>query len=364
MNITTTTCDRILPAKDLPCAHYLPVDTGEGGVCKLGIFFRCPEAIKAKAMRTSHSTIQDWLRCRRMCWYRDIKGLTLKPEYKSSALNMGSLWDILNDWIYEEAVIKSVHHDHVDYELDELKFRMVDKVREYIVKHHMNDYDVAKVRAVYKAHKDYIDPELDGYVGSQREFIYHHWDNDVGDVLVRGFYDRLYNNGFHECKFTSDEKYYNNVWSIRAQVGTYFLANENLEWCDMKIIQKPAQKVLQPTKSRAEEETPDEYERRIYNDIIRFPSKYFIGFDKERRWYGIRFYRKEFDLKEIQKRYGDILREMAEAQERGSYYHDERNCWMYNQMCDYYSVCTNGGYASEEKFEIRKRDITEEEEDG
>jgi hypothetical protein len=81
------------------------------------------------------------------------------------------------------------------------------------------------------------------------------------------------------------------------------------------------------------------------------PKFYFQGYDRESRIFGYKFYRSEFDLDELAKRYMVINDEVEYGvQHPETLYLCESGCFMYNSWCEYMPVCKTG-YVSETIFE-------------
>jgi len=329
-------CEDIKQSDNSLC-EFLNVDNG---LCRLNNHYRCLEEIALNSMVLSHSTVQNALRCKRLLWYRDILGKILKPQYLSEAIKMGSLWDKAQEIIYKTGK------------------ETPESLAQYYRESQMNEFSLAKVRAVYRAYNELIEPEIKNLIGLQQHFLFEISDADITCptvTRVHGFYDRLYSDHFTECKFTSNKVYYDNIFAIQSQIGTYFLANPNLEYVMMEIIETPKQKPLRESKSRNFSETSEEYENRVYNEIIQTPSKYFIGIDRKEKKYGLRFSRSEFDLNEISSRYKFITQEIRDAIHRNSFYINDKACYMYGAMCEYYNICSTGGYADASMFMDREK---------
>lgn len=329
-------CKDIKQSKDLICDFYNP----ENGLCRLNNHYRCLEDIALNSIMLSHSSIQDFLRCKRLFWYRDILGKILKPYYLSESIKMGVLYDKSQEIIHNTGK------------------ESPETMAQYYRDSKMNEYSLAKVKAVYRAYKELIEPDMENLVGLQQHFMFELSDADVTCPVVtrvHGYYDILYPNYFKECKFTSSKQYYDNIFAIQSQVGTYFLANKDLEYVIMEIIETPKQRVLQSGKQRDFDETADEYEDRIYDDIIQVPSKYFVGIDRNKNKFGLKFWRNEFDFNEISSRYKFITQEICDTIHRNSFYLNDKACYMYNSQCEYYGICSTHGYADTSMFMDREK---------
>ena len=333
MNIASTPCSKkvTLVHPELPCDFYIETGDGQAGLCTCASNFRCAEAMKEFGMKLSYSHVADYLRCKRLYWYKHVMGLEPYDQALSPSLKMGKLWDLAQNRIYNVVSDSS-------------------EIDNYILSASMADYQVANVRACYRAYQQFVTPDMDKLVGLQNEFQFHNYDVDNGDLFVHGFYDRLYTDHFVECKFSGRPEYYTgSPFSMISQVGTYFLADEKLEYCDMEVTRAPQLR-------QGAEESAEDFEERIFKDIWKRPSYYFIGYNRESKKFGKRYYRNEFDLGMLQRRYGIITREIKEMSERNSYYCNSATCQMYGGTCEFEGVCTNGGYVSESQYKMRDKE--------
>jgi hypothetical protein len=289
----------------------------------------------------------------------------------SSALKAGVLWD----------ATKQLH-------LGEKK-----SLRDIINKYEIDDYTVAKVKAIYSAYK-YLEIEVDpGYeLQAKIDMTYDIvlppsqfvpsitvGDNHAKEVVnlwkeakdqaederkwifplkITGFYDRKYENYFAEDKLSSRVENYTEVYPLTSQIGTYFLADPNLEYVIMEVVQFPQQKILKETKKRTEAETPDQLYERVYNEILSRPSDYFItdgGFKREKKRYGKKFFRGEFNLPEIADSYRQIVIEILSARWSNNWYKNRKACnFQYGSKCSYLPICENQN-VSDAMFAIRNK---------
>jgi hypothetical protein len=230
----------------------------------------------------------------------------------------------------------------------------VARINEYGRSAGMTQFDIMKVSASFKAFKDLIEPNIDRFIGTEVSFTY-----ELDNIIVTGFYDRLYENYFVENKYTSQPDAYETKFKITSQVGTYFLVNPALEYVIMELTVPPGQRPLTSGKSRPLDESPEEYNERIRHDIMKSPSKYFIGYDRTTKSYGVKFYRTEFEsaglLDELKDRYNEIGLEIKQRMENDSWYKEETGCMMYNSTCEYYDICSTDGYMNEERYELREK---------
>jgi len=173
----------------------------------------------------------------------------------------------------------------------------------------------AKVSALFRAHRDLeIHIKTDGFLACHYKIHV-----SVGDEQIIGYVDRAYEDHIVETKLSARPDFYKQKENLTYQLGTYFMANEAWEYADVEITRVPFLK-------QKTDESPDEYEERIYGDILSRPGHYFIGWDRKTRTYGVRFWRSEFDLDEIFRTYVYVLEEIKTTIRRGSWYPNNLAC--------------------------------------
>lgn len=318
-----------------PCIHYIPAENPkEAGFCKLPSIYRCIESLKHKSLRLSHSTVQDYLTCRRLFYVKHIAGLMSRDDAITTSMKRGKLYDIVIGQMYKEISNEKKQAELINY-INDSKIDL---------------FSIAMVEGTIRGIKEFVDPSLNKFVGTQEEFHYHHYDSINGDIIIHGFYDRLYKDHFVESKFTGYPNIYTTYpFHILPQVGTYFLADDNLKYVIMEVMRVPA---LKPKDG----ESPELFSYRVYSDIIKRPSYYMIGLNKSKRMFGKIFYRNEFNLDQLNERYGIIIREIKEMIERDSYYPNETSCEKFGNTCGLLgTVCELDGKFNIENFKIRKK---------
>lgn len=353
-----TRCSKFSPTFDnKECQHYSYAEDSqmkqldnECGYCKLPTGYRCVADI-TRPIPLSHSSVGDFLTCHYGYYLKKVLGIEVRPPHLGIPLKAGKLWDtILQKHLGGNVNIKGVIDE---YEIDE--------------------YTVAKVRALYHAYKELgIEVDPDGELQAKVDLTY---DIDipvnmfipsvnVGDervnlwktredlenetrkwrflLKITGFYDRKYGNYFVENKLSSRPEFYLDPYFMASQCGTYFLGDPNLEYVIMEVVLFPQQKKLKGTQKRTEE-TPNEMYERIYGEILSRPSKYFLGFDKEKKRYGKKYHRSEFDLEAIKQRYQQIVLEILSCQWSGNFYKNEKVCnnILPGISCSLINICRN-----------------------
>jgi len=154
-----------------------------------------------------------------------------------------------------------------------------------------------------------------------------------------GTLDIVSSNGrwFAEMKYTSKPDFYLNSFVAHAQLEWYFFLNPDFEYCYILPIRVPQLK-MQELK-----ESVDKYLDRLYVDIMRRPSFYFPKYNPDRsecKW-GLKFYRSEFDLGELQWRINFCLKVINYLDKLGKFPQYKANCLSPSE-CEYMSICESG----------------------
>lgn len=323
----------------IPCHYYMEQNDGKVcGFCKKPTRYRCINDLGYKPLPLSHSGVQNFLSCHHLFYLTQVLGITIRNNHTSNAMKMGKLWDTV-----------------MQYALGD---RLMVKIDEVIIDYDIGEIEVQKVRALYKAWKEIGMKVEEGYelqkpISIKLDFN-EHWVWGTGEpveLVVRGFYDRVYPTYFVENKMSGRPDTYQDLFFIQSQIGTYFLADKTLESAIMEIVRTPDLKM-----TRKEEDSPETYGNRIYNDIVNRPAHYFIGYNQDKNTYGKRYYRTEFDLENLLDRYKHIFREIHEACALGGFYKNDRSCKniLPGISCDMLGVCRYGKM-SEEVYTIKDK---------
>jgi hypothetical protein len=328
------------------CTYHQEAESpNENGFCSRPEFYRCM-ATPAKIIPLSHSSVQDFLTCHQLYYLKAIRGIQVKDTAKSSPLKMGTLWDkvlqqylggkITDDTGEPTTIPKVIEHNEI------------------------NEYDVAKVKGVYRAYKALeISTEPNGLlqakIGMSVPFDFVWGDKSPVELLLTGFYDRKYPTYFVENKLSGKPDNYLDPYFIQSQIGTYFLADPTLEYCIMEIVRTPQLK----STGKNKEESADDLQERIYQDAISRPSYYFIGYDSKTHKYGKKYFRAEFNLEELKSRYKHIFREIFDARILDGWYKNDRAC---NSIlpgipCDMVSICRHGNNFNNATHQIREKKV-------
>ena len=340
-NFTYTRCPVFQPSSNdfNLCTYHDPADDErECGFCKRPEYYRC--LADDKVIPLSYSSVSNFLTCHHLYYLTAIRGIQTKDSAQSSALKLGTLWD-------------AVLQKHLGTLGTDPTINIPDIIKQY----EMDPKDVAKVRGIYRAYKELGIQVESGYELQSKISLTLPFDKVWGDgypveLLVTGFYDRKYPDYFVENKFSGRPSYYQDPFLLLSQIGTYFLADPSLKHVIMEIVQAPLLKQTGKTK----DEDPEEFCERIFQDALSRPSFYFVGYNKETRAYGKKFFRSEFNLEELRDRYLHVFRELYDARLLNGFYKNSRACnnVLPSIPCEMLSVCRYNNL-SESVYQIRER---------
>ena len=308
-------------------------DSDNAGFCKRPERYRCIKEVCNMPIPLSYSLVGHFLTCPFYCYLLDIRGIQTKPSATSKAIKMGKLWDIVKQHILGEKV----------------------DIPGTIETYEIGNMEIAKVKAINRAYKE-LGIQVDPMYSLQARFDETIEADGVYKecpvpVKIKGFYDRKYRNYFVEDKLSSRPDNYTDIFFIQSQVGAYFLADPNLEYCVMEVVRTPDLRSV----GKFKEESPSDHEERTYQDIISRPSFYFLGYDKEKHTYGKKFYRNEFNLDEIRDRFRMVSIMIRDCQGFDGWYKNDRACSniLPGIPCDMKGICRYNTM-SEEMYEIRR----------
>jgi hypothetical protein len=228
-----------------------------------------------------------------------------KDEYLPIALKAGSVWDRF------------------------MTGQELDKVAD---RYQLQDLDRAKINALARAYTDLEIQAKPGEMQVKVKFI-------ILNNVVTGKVDKDIGDGFEEWKLSSYPDSYFKLTNIHQQCGTYLYSTPAWEYVDMMVTRYPQ---LKTGKGAKENESIEEYQERIYQDIISRPSYYFLGYNRTTHTFGKRFWRKEFDLAHIENSYRWGFQEIRDTIKRESWYGNKFSCDN-PQPCQYLDICKTGG---------------------
>lgn len=329
---TSKPCGDRVKSPNTPCLHYIKPDlTGDCGFCKLPTHHHCIEAMRAgKLPMVSHTTVSDLMHCPMKVYYTQVLGIKAKDEHLPTAVKMGKCIDRFLD-----------EYSRLDHS-DIARFGIIKTVGYLAQSLGLDEASQAKVVAVMRAFV-MLGIVIDKCDQTQPEIV-----TALRNGKLIAHLDRLYPNHMVESKFTARPETYLDAFNISHQVGTYFLSAPEAQYCIMEVIQVPQQKMTA-------KESVEEYEQRIYDDIMLRPGHYFKGYDATTKRFGKKFWRSEFNLADLKLQYENQLDEL--------YWRTLNNNWSElpsRIMCDlptpcwYKSICRTGGI-SDEMYELNRK---------
>ena len=312
------------PTKELPCKHYIdPFHDTEAGFCSTKKIFRCIESLKTHLPTLTQSAVKAFCSCKESFRLQYIKGINALREELPNPVKMGSIWDA-----------------YIDSHVSKSTFHLTDLVEKYQV----YPSDVAKLKALARAFRKIGFNLRSSDAQTQYKITY----NGVGNHVVSGYVDIAYEFSITEIKFTGNTGFHQKLDSNFLQQGTYLASNEGWEYVDILIVQEPK---LKTGYGKQSDESDGAYENRIYNDILSRPAFYFIGFNRQDKTYGIRFWRKEFDLEYLRQVYINVLKDMRYTIDDNLWYRNELQCYV-PVKCWYYAI-KRSGVVSDQLYEYR-----------
>ncbi len=305
-----STCEFLTTKTQQPCDSYI-----KPGMCSREDMFRCPEYISKFEPTLSYSGCNSFMRCPLRYYYSAIKGLQVKEAFQSDPLKIGSMVD---EWITGK-------DGNNDPALDELWFM--------------------KSQAIFDSYLKLVKVNIDNYQGQHKFLI-----QEDGQPSIQGYIDLHAPDHFIELKCGGNPLYYINKFWIRSQMGTYFLSNPDYQYGIVWAIKVPGLKRT----GQYKDESLEDYRDRCVRVMVANPKEYFPGYNKDDGTFGVKFYRHEFDLEGLKKRYRMIAWQIQKCIDEGYWYPNETGC-MYPFECDYKRVCENDGVISESIYEYRKK---------
>ena len=167
-------------------------------------------------------------------------------------------------------------------------------------------------------------------------------------INLKGILDILYKGYFVELKYTQKLDFYLNEWLAHRQLLWYFYLTPP------EIDRAYMCPVLVPATRQGKEESIKAYAKRTEMDILKRPSHYFPGFkpDKKGVKFGRVFYRKEFEgeFEAFEKRM-KWMRKSIKRHVKANYWEPRETGCLFPGQCEYFNICTTGGYINDELYE-------------
>ena len=205
-----------------------------------------------------------------------------------------------------------------------MKFDPTNIIEEY----QMSDVVVSKVKALVRAYREL---EIVSTIGKPEAHFY----TNISGWICEGYADLDCGGYGEEYKTTGRPEMYLDRSHVEWQAGMYFLGFPEWEWVDFKVVRTPGQKFRGGRKLK--EETPDDYTNRIHTDIMSRPAYYFQNWDKNKKTFGQRFWRTEFNLLDLERRISNIVNQMRYIINTNSWYPNVLAC-LVPVKCEYYDI--------------------------
>ena len=284
-------------------------------------------------MILSHSSRESFTRCRQAFYLSRIKRIGIRSSMLPLPVKLGAIWD------------KYIESRYLGVKFMDKFWSMID---EYGIE---SDMDVAKIYALIQAHRTLeIEPQYETADGGMFRGCQHKFEIP-GEFPIIGYIDRVYSDHIVETKLTARPDFYFQIHNITSQIGTYFLSNPEYKYAVIESTRVPG---LRTGAGKYSDESPDAYRDRIIGEIISKPSYYFLGFNRDTRTFGKKFWRNEINLEELTQDYFYVNQEIARAMEDGdnAFYKNRKACYVPGP-CFYLPVCDTG-CVSEGIFEVRE----------
>lgn len=203
-----------------------------------------------------------------------------------------------------------------------------------------------KAHAIIEGVKHYeLDTPLKQYE-KQKEFTL----NQDNILRLHGFLDFAKNDHFCKLEVTNKPEIYKDKFMISDQTATYFLSNPNYKYCNILIIKIPELKLDK------NEDILDYYER-CRKDVIGRPCFYFgENFNAQEKTFGMRFYRNDFNLDDLVKKYRFICDEIKMCIDR-NYWMRRKSACLCPFPCDFKTICELDGKIPEKLYKFKDKKI-------
>lgn len=322
------------------CTHLIETG-GQSNLCRMSQHFLCTlgedDITKNKGgegMHLSHSSRELFIRCRYAFYLHRIKRISIRKNMMALPVKLGAIWD------------KYMESRYLGTKFMERFWELVD---EYAIE---DDMDVEKLYALIQAHRQLeMEPQYENEDGGIFRGCQHRFEfTDDGDFTVIGYIDRAYTDHIVETKLTARPDFYFQIHNITSQIGTYFLSNTEYKYALIEATRLPG---LKTGKGKNSDESSESYRSRIVGEVLSKPSYYFPGYNRNKKTFGKKFWRGEFDMEELKLDYFHVNQDIYRAMEDGdgAFYKNRKACYVPGP-CSYLPICSNGS-VSDEIFEIR-----------
>jgi len=299
---------------------------------------------KGGVMHLSHSSRETFIRCRQAFYLSRIKRISVRNSMLPLPVKLGAIWD------------KYMESRYLGTKFMDKFWAMID---EYGIE---SDMDVAKIYGLIKAHRTLeMEPYYETSDGGVFRSCQHKFEIP-GEFPIIGYIDRAYSDHIVESKLTARPDFYFQIHNITSQIGTYFLSNPEYKYAVIESTRVPG---LRTGAGKYSDESPQAYQSRIVGEILSKPSYYFLGFNRDAKTFGKKFWRGEINLEELMQDYLYVNKEIQRAinDGDGAFYKNRKACYVPGP-CFYLPVCDTGA-VSEGIFEVKgeKENVVQKEEE-
>lgn len=294
----------------LPCIYYLKSPNGEG-FCSRNDRFRCIEYIVQHNPVISMSSISTFNQCLRKFYYTYMQG------YQSKLQNLKAV-----NGIIFHAYVSGMHTNEKKY--TERARKLYQKMEKEIIETHgiknWQMSELLKIKPSVAAYHYHEFLKIGGKTEVEKLINYNdqYQLKTIVDLKVKNL-QKLY-----AWKYTNNPDFYT-IFTTEDQVGLYLASYPNYKSITFLLIRVPDAK-------RAGNETNQEFQERLEQDMCRRKDYYFI--EKT-------FHRAEYDIERIMYELTFTADEIVYALGKPIYYwrQDKKACWQFGKFCDFYQCC-------------------------
>lgn len=308
------TCEYLSTTIKNPCNYYIKT-----GFCSRPDRFKCEEYMSRFEFEISYSAMKLFERCPQAYCLSQIIGI--ESVVKSDPIKIGKYVD-------------NVFADKLG--MDSLEEIEEGEEEKYLW--------LFKARAIVEGIKHYeLVIPLKQYE-KQKEFTI----NQDNMPRLHGFLDFAKDDHFCELKVTSKPEIYKDKFMIEDQIATYFLSDQKYKYCNMLIIKVPELKI-------DKNEDIYKYYERCRKDIIGRPYFYFgENFNAREKTFGMRFYRNDFNLDDLVKKYRFVYDEIKMCINK-NYWMRRKSACLFPFLCEFKTVCELDGKIPEELYKHKEK---------
>lgn len=261
--------------------------------------------------------------------------LSVKPEYASREAKLNKLWITIEQVAYRKKQLKTanIHLENI--------------IENTIKKYQIDQNDAEMMKALGRAKRKLV--SLDKRCRTQVTLTNGSPIPGLEEINLSADIDRKYTDYLVRSLISSTPGIYAHPFPLTLEIGTYFLVCPSIKLCILEIVR--------PVELRKRYyENPEEYGARCYKQILRWPRRYFINYDKKTKTYGIDCWNRSFNLAELKQLIVHTLIKIQDHQKMGQQKFNKNYTTCYDQNsepCEMFEVCKLRGQAYK-YFEIKE----------